>query len=103
MLEVIANEEWSWDSHISVWFQSRAFFTMPGFLALGTTKISRMILCLERLSCALWVMMMELTVETFEEMKRPGMWVVFFSWNTGRVVFVCLFFFLTGVEVGDWT
>lgn len=55
MLEFIANEEWSWDSHISVWFQSRAFFTMPGFLALGTTKISRMILCLERLSCALWV------------------------------------------------
>lgn len=47
--------------------------------------------------------MMELTVETFEEMKRPGMWVVFSSWNTGRVVFVCLFFFLTGVEVGDWT
>lgn len=43
---------------------------------------------------------MKLTGEGLEEMKRPEIWVAFFL-EYGKGCF-CLFFFLTGVEVGDW-
>lgn len=45
--------------------------------------------------------MVELTGEGFEEMKKPEIRVAFFL-EYGKGCFY-MFFFLTGVEVGDWT